>query len=191
MINEIILASGSPRRQAFLKEMGYAFQVQKKAVEEDYPMHLKGADIAVFLAHKKALPFQKTITSEQLVITADTIVWHQEQCLGKPENNAQAKAMLQKLSGSTHEVITAVGFLTSSGYETLHEISHVTFQHLSEATIEAYIATQAPFDKAGGYGIQDSFGKKAVATIQGSYSNVVGLPLEPTQKKIAEILNRN
>ena len=190
MIKAIILASGSPRRQVFLKEMGYTFKVQKKAVEESYPSHLKGAEIARFLAHKKAVLFEKTIRSEELVITADTIVWHHGQCLGKPENNAEAQAMLQQLSGSTHEVITAVGFLTTKGYETLHAVSQVTFKTLAATEITAYIATQAPFDKAGGYGIQDAFGKIAVTEVKGSYSNVVGLPVEPTQKKITEILNR-
>ena len=190
MIKAIILASGSPRRQAFLKEMGYAFEVQKQTIEESYPVHLKGAEIAIFLTHKKAVPFQKTISSEQLVITADTVVWHKGQCLGKPKNKTEAQAMLHKLSGSTHEVITAVGFLTASSYETLHAVSQVTFKTLSKVEINDYIATQAPFDKAGGYGIQDAFGKRAVNQLKGSYSNVVGLPIEPTQKKIAEILRR-
>lgn len=189
MVKMIILASGSPRRQMFLKEMGFPFQIEKQEIDESYPEHLKGAEIAIFLAHKKAIPFQKTITPQQMVITADTIVWHQDQCLGKPQNTAHARSMLNQLSGTTHEVITAVGFLTTTGYETLHEISSVTFKSLLPSEIEAYIATQAPFDKAGSYGIQDHFGKMAVKKIKGSYSNIVGLPIEPTKKKIDEILN--
>ena len=98
--------------------------------------------------------------------------------------------MLQQLSGSTHDVITAVGFLTHNGYESLHAISKVTFKIIPNKDITDYIATRLPFDKAGGYGIQDFFGKKVVQNIEGSYTNVVGLPVKPTQKKIIEILER-
>lgn len=190
MIDELILASSSPRRQEFLKEMGYSFRVQKHLIEEHFSSQLKGAEIALFLAQKKAIPFQQNVQKNQLIITADTIVWHQHQCLGKPENDLQALQMLQQLSGSTHEVITAVGFLTYHGYESLHDISKVTFKIMSNKDITEYIASRQPFDKAGGYGIQDTFGKKVVQNIEGSFTNVVGLPVEPTQKKINEILER-
>ena len=190
MIDELILASSSPRRQEFLKEMGYSFRIQKHPIEEHYSSHLKGAEIALFLAQKKAIPFQEKVQKNQLIITADTIIWHQQQCLGKPKNDLQAQQMLQQLSVSTHEVITAVGFLTHHGYESLHAISKVTFKIISNKDITDYIATKQPLDKAGGYGIQDAFGKKVVQNIEGSYTNVVGLPVEPTQKKINEILRR-
>ena len=190
MINELILASGSPRRKTFFDQMGFSYRVEKFEVEENFPEHLKAAEIALFLAHKKAIPFQKKIKPTQLVVTADTIVWHKKRCLGKPENKNAAKRMLESLSGSTHEVITAVGFLSAGGYEALYERSTVRFRTLSNETIKDYIASGAPFDKAGGYGIQDAFGKEAVLHIDGSYSNVVGLPLEATQKKITEIFKR-
>ena len=112
-----------------------------------------------------ALSFQEKVQKNQLIITADTIIWHQQQCLGKPKNDLQAQQMLQQLSESTHEVITAVGFLTHNGYESLHAISKVTFKIMSNKDITEYIATRQPFDKAGGYGIQDTFGKKVVQNI--------------------------
>jgi len=191
MIEELILASGSPRRKAFFKEMGFDFRVEKYPVDEDYPTSLKGEEIALYLAEKKTQPFLKRIQDNQLVITADTIVWHKGQCLGKPENKNEAYAMLKQLSGTTHEVITAVGFLTKAQFEVLHKVSKVRFKTLTESEIEAYIATQQPYDKAGGYGIQDAFGKAAVVNIQGSYTNVVGLPVEACRKKINEILKRH
>ena len=190
MIDELILASSSPRRQNFLREMGYQFKVQNNPIEENFSSQLKGAEIALFLAQKKTIPFQQKIQKNQLIITADTIVWYQQQCFGKPENDLQALEMLQQLSGSTHDVITAVGFLTHNGYESLYAISKVTFKIISNKDITDYIATRLPFDKAGGYGIQDVFGKKVVQNIEGSYTNVVGLPVKPTQKKIIEILER-
>ena len=170
--------------------MGYSFRIQKHPIEEHFSSQLRRAEIALFLAQKKAIPFQEKVQKNQLIITADTIIWHQQQCLGKPKNDLQAQQMLQQLSESTHEVITAVGFLTHNGYESLHAISKVTFKIISNKDITDYIATKQPFDKAGGYGIQDAFGKKVVQNIEGSYTNVVGLPVEPTQKKINEILGR-
>ena len=190
MIDELILASSSTRRQEFLKEMGYSFRIQKHPIEEHFSSQLRRAEIALFLAQKKAIPFQEKVQKNQLIITADTIIWHQQQCFGKPKNDLQAQQMLQQLSESTHEVITAVGFLTHNGYGSLHAISKVTFKIISNKDITEYIATRQPFDKAGGYGIQDTFGKKVVQNIEGSYTNVVGLPVEPTQKKINEILGR-
>ena len=135
--------------------------------------------------------FLKKIKKNQLIITADTIVWHQNESLGKPTNNNEAKKMLNRLSNNQHEVITAVGFLTKENFEMIHEISTVTFGKLTEVEIDNYIKTRSPLDKAGGYGIQDSFGIRNIVSINGSYTNIIGLPVSQVLKKIKEILNKN
>ena len=186
---DIILASGSPRRQAFLNDWGISFRVQKIAVEETYPDHLEGADIATHITTLKAEPFRKKLQTNQLVITADTIVWHQNQYLGKPKDASEAKRMLQSLSGATHEVITAVGILQKADWEVFFETTKVTFLPLSDTIIDAYIATGAPMDKAGAYGIQDMIGTLGIAAIEGSYTNVVGLPMAQLFKKLVNKLS--
>ena len=188
---ELILASGSPRRQAYFKEMGLRFRVEVIPVAEDFPKELNGIEIAQHIVQQKAEPFLKKIQAKQLIIIADTVVWHQNQSLGKPENADEAKTMLRALSNSTHEVITAVGFLQKESFETLCEVSKVTFDVLSESDIEHYIQTQSPMDKAGAYGIQDSFGVHHVTRFEGSYSNIIGLPVPQVLKKITEITLKN
>ena len=188
---ELILASGSPRRQAFFKEMGLSFRVEVVPVAEDFPAGLNGIQTAEHIVRQKAEPFLAKIQEKQLIITADTVVWHQNQSLGKPENAQEAKAMLKTLSNSTHEVITAVGFLQKGSFETLCEVSKVTFGILSEPEIERYVQTGSPLDKAGAYGIQDPFGVRHVTRIEGSYSNIIGLPVPQVLKKIQEITVKN
>lgn len=185
---EIILASGSPRRKAFFEEMQLGFRVEVVPVKENFPSDLNGVEIARYLAMKKSKCFLKKIKKKQLIITADTIVWHQNESLGKPKNKEEVKKMLNRLSNSKHKVITAVGFLTKEEFEMIHEISTVTFGKLSEEEIENYIKTRSPFDKAGGYGIQDTFGIRNIVSINGSYTNIIGLPVAQVLKKIKEIL---
>ena len=185
---EIILASGSPRRKAFFEEMQLGFRVEVVPVKENFPSYLNGVEIAIYLAIKKSKCFLKKIKKKQLIITADTIVWHQNESLSKPKNKEEVKKMLNRLSNSKHQVITAVGFLTKEEFEMIHEISTVTFGKLSEEEIENYIKTRSPFDKAGGYGIQDTFGIRNIVSINGSYTNIIGLPVAQVLKKIKEIL---
>lgn len=185
---EIILASGSPRRKAFFEEMQLGFRVEVVPVKENFPSDLNGVEIARYLAMKKSKCFLKKIKKKQLIITADTIVWHQNESLSKPKNKEEVKKMLNRLSNSKHQVITAVGFLTKEEFEMIHEISTVTFGKLSEEEIENYIKTRSPFDKAGGYGIQDTFGIRNIVSINGSYTNIIGLPVAQVLKKIKEIL---
>ena len=185
---EIILASGSPRRKAFFEEMQLGFRVEVVPVKENFPSDLNGVEIARYLAMKKSKPFLKKIKKKQLIITADTIVWHQNESLSKPKNKEEVKKMLNRLSNSKHKVITAVGFLTKEEFEMIHEISTVTFGKLSEDEIDNYIKTRSPFDKAGGYGIQDTFGIRNIVSINGSYTNIIGLPVAQVLKKIKEIL---
>jgi len=188
---EIILASGSPRRKAFFEEMELPFRVQVLPVKENFPSGLDGIGIAQHIVRKKAEAFLEIIKEKQLVITADTVVWHQNKFIGKPQNKEKAKKMLRSLSNSTHEVITAVGFLQNTNWETLHEVSKVCFGPLTNTEIDAYIKTGSPLDKAGAYGIQDPFGMRNVTFIKGSYSNIVGLPVPQVLKKIQEIISKN
>ena len=189
--NQIILASGSPRRKFFFEKMQLNFIVKVIPVKEKYPPGLNGIETARHIAHKKSEAFFEKIKKNQLVITADTIVWHKYKPLGKPSNSIEAKIMLKKLSNSSHEVITAVCFLTKEKIEIIHEVSTVTFGQVSENEINDYIKTGSPFDKAGSYGIQDPFGIRNIVSINGSYTNIIGLPVAQVFKKIKEIIIEN
>ena len=185
---EIILASGSPRRKEFFEQMGIPFTQKVLPVSEIFPEGLKAEAIAEYLVKLKATPFEASIQENQLVITADTIVWHKNKCLGKPENTEEATKMLSKLSGSTHQVITAVGFLRKGKWDSLYCISDVRFNKITPKAISEYIATGSPMDKAGAYGIQDQFGMLNIEYIKGSYTNIIGLPVTQVTNKMAEIL---
>ena len=179
----IILASGSPRRQQFLRELDIDFTIQLKEVEEIYPNHLQASEITEFLAELKANAFN-LLGENEVLITSDTIVWHENKALGKPKDAQDAFEMLQSLSGKTHEVITSVCFKTKNSLETITETTKVTFNSLSDEAIQYYISTYKPFDKAGSYGIQEWIGLVGIAKIEGSYTNVVGLPVEKVYQKL-------
>lgn len=174
----LILASGSPRRQQFFKDLDLAFEVRLKEIEEIYPDHLKAEEITNYLSELKASAFEGTLAENELLITSDTIVWHHEKALGKPKSATDAFQMLQSMSGATHEVITSVTFKTNAFVDTLHEVTKVTFSNLEAAEIQYYVDKYKPFDKAGSYGIQEWIGLIAISKIEGSYTNVVGLPTE-------------
>ena len=188
---ELILASGSLRRQAFFKEMGFPYIVEVIPVDEKFPSGLNGIEITQYIVRQKAKPFINKVKKNQLIIIADTIVWHQNQSLGKPKNSLEAEKMLVSLSNSSHEVITSVGFLQKEKIEIIYEVSKVTFGSLSDEEIKEYIKTGSPLDKAGAYGIQDSFGMRNVISVKGSYSNIIGLPVPQVLKKIKEIVGEN
>lgn len=188
---QIILASGSPRRKVFFEQMKLPFQIKVIPVNEDFPFGLNGVEIAKHIVHQKADAFISNVKEKQLIITADTIVWHKNQSLGKPKNNEQAKNMLMTLANDSHEVITAVGFLQKDSWDVIYEVSRVTFGVLNDLEIENYIKTGSPLDKAGAYGIQDSFGIQNITSIHGSYSNIIGLPVPQVLKKIKEIISKN
>ena len=183
---KIILASNSPRRQQFLKDIGLAFDIKTHEVEEVFPPHLKAAEIPDYLVRLKAAPFTD-IKPDELIITADTIVWSEHQCLGKPKDKAEAKAMLGQLSGKMHEVITSVGFTQAHQQKVIHESSQVYFKSLSEEEIDHYIEHYQPFDKAGAYGIQEWIGTIGIEKIEGSYTNIVGLPVAQVLATLEEI----
>ncbi|WP_372918794.1 Maf-like protein [Salegentibacter sp.] len=173
---EIILASGSPRRQQFFRELEISFTTDVRPVKEVYPPSLENEEITDFLAELKAEAFQKELKPNQILITSDTIVCHKGKALGKPENPEEAKAMLNSLSGHSHEVITSVCFTTSKIQRTLNAKTQVTFKELSQDEIDYYVEKFKPFDKAGGYAIQEWIGLIGITNIEGSYFNVVGLP---------------
>ena len=179
----IILASGSPRRQQFLRELDIDFTIQLKEVEEIYPNHLHASEITIFLAELKANAFD-LLEENEILITSDTIVWHENKALGKPKDAQEAFEMLQTLSGKTHEVITSVCFKTKNSLDTITETTKVTFNSLSDEAIRYYIETYKPFDKAGSYGIQEWIGLVGIAKIEGSYTNVVGLPVDKVYQKL-------
>lgn len=174
---EIILASNSPRRKDFFELFNIPFTIKTFEIKENFPTKLKGALIARYIATKKAAPFKSIIKKNQIVITADTIVWHQNKYLGKPKSRIEAWEMLSSLSGKTHKVITAVGFLTYNNFKCIDVTTEVTFKKLSKSLIEDYINKQNPYDKAGAYGIQESIGILGISNINGSYTNVVGFPV--------------
>jgi len=179
----IILASGSPRRQQFFRELDIDFTIQIKEVEEIYPNDLKASEITIFLAELKANAFD-LLEENEILITSDTIVWHENKALGKPKDAQDAFQMLQSLSGKTHEVITSVCFKTKNSLETITEKTKVTFNSLSDEAIRYYIETYKPFDKAGSYGIQEWIGLVGIVKIEGSYTNVVGLPVDKVYQKL-------
>ncbi|WP_339895120.1 Maf-like protein [uncultured Algibacter sp.] len=193
MLNEklkkhrIILASGSPRRQAFFKNLGLDFEIQLKPVKEEYPPRLTHFEISNYLAQLKALPFKKELLPNDILITSDTIVWNDNTALGKPRNENEAFSILKSLSNKTHEVITSVCFTTTNFEKTLYNITKVTFKDLSDEEINFYIKTHKPFDKAGAYGIQEWIGQIGVTKIEGSYFNVMGLPVHLVYKTLNAI----
>ena len=181
----LILASGSPRRQQFFKDLDLDFEIRVKEIEEIYPPELKAEEITNYLAELKANAFEGKLQTNEILITSDTIVWHNGRALGKPKDEQDAFAILKSLSNSTHEVVTSVCFKTNSETKLLHEITKVTFNELSEDVIRYYIENYKPFDKAGAYGIQEWIGFMGVSKIEGSYANVMGMPTD----KVYEYLN--
>ena len=175
---QIILGSQSPRRKELLQGLNIPFEVKSINVEETYPSQLVGVDIPMYLAEKKANAFTESMNSNTLLITADTIVWHEGRVFGKPRDKADATRMLKALSGKTHQVITGVCLSTLDKRKTFHVISEVRFTRLSIDEIEFYLQNFSPYDKAGSYGVQEWIGYIGVEYIEGSYFNVMGLPVQ-------------
>jgi septum formation protein len=183
---QIVLGSQSPRRKELLSLMNIDFRVEVQEVEESYPENLTPIEIAIHIASKKAKAF-KGLSSNELLITADTIVAQHQHILGKPKDAAHAKEMIQQLAGNTHEVITAVAFQYQSQLITFHDCTKVYMNPLSEAEINHYIENYQPYDKAGAYGIQEWIGLVAIQKIEGSYTNVMGLPTEKLYQALQKI----
>jgi septum formation protein len=184
---KIILASKSPRRQELLRLMDIDFRIVLKEVDESYPDNLSPEEIAVYIAEKKAKAFDESVDDE-IVLTADTIVSIDEHILGKPETNEHAIEMLQLLSGRVHRVITGVCLLHKHKYNLFHDISEVFFRKLTAQEISFYVDKYQPLDKAGAYGIQEWIGLIGIDRINGSYTNVVGLPTEKLYQQLLKMV---
>lgn len=180
----IILASGSPRRQQFFKEMDLHYSIRLKEIEEIYPEHLQAEEITNFLAELKANAFENELEENDVLVTSDTIVWLNGKALGKPKDYNDAFQMLQQLANQTHEVITSVCLKSIDKTDVFHCVTKVTFSNLSDEAIRYYLDNYKPFDKAGSYGIQDWIGLVGISKIEGSYTNVVGLPTEMLFQKL-------
>ena len=181
----IILASKSPRRQELMKLMGLDFTIELKEVDESYPDGLTPTEIAIFISEKKANAFNAN--PNKIVITADTIVALNGEILGKPNDKVHAQEMLQKLSGSKHEVYTGVSIIKNNKLTSFYDLTEVTCREVTTEEIDFYIDNFKPFDKAGSYGIQDWWGLVVVEHINGSYTNVMGLPTEKLYKVLQEL----
>ena len=185
--HKIILASGSPRRQQFFKDLDLDFEIRLKEIEEVFPPELKREEITNYLAELKAAAFDGELQENEILVTSDTLVWHNEKALGKPKDKQDAFEILKSLSNATHEVVTSVCFKTNVKTEVLFEITKVTFNELSDEAIEYYIENYKPFDKAGAYGIQEWIGFIGVAKIEGSYANVIGLPVDKVYQYLSNL----
>lgn len=181
----IVLASNSPRRKELLQRMGVNFKVRTLfGIDESYPDSLRGEDIVRYISRNKAQAYRSSMAPNELLITADTIVYVEGEVMGKPKTAEQAKEMLHKLSGKSHQVITGVTIVTADRTEDFGVTSQVKFAEITDEEINFYVDNYLPFDKAGAYGIQEWIGIVAVEEIQGSYFNVVGLPVQRLYQKL-------
>lgn len=176
MKHPLVLASSSPRRQYLMREAGFTFTVEKPDVEESFPAELPVEQVARYLANKKAEYFRKEIL-HQIIVTADTVVILEGEIMNKPADRQEAIAMLSRLSGKTHLVMTGVCILSAEKEESFDDTTEVTFRKLTQEEIEFYVDKYKPYDKAGAYGAQDFIGMIAIEKIKGSYFNVMGLPI--------------
>ncbi len=182
----IILASGSPRRQELFKALELDFSIQVKAIDEIYPTTLNAAEITDYLAELKAAAFTE-LAKNDIVITSDTIVWLDNKAIEKPTNKQHAIEMLQELSGKCHEVITSICIKTFTSNKVFHDVTKVCFKPLSMEEINHYVENYKPFDKAGAYGIQEWIGFIGVTKIEGSYFNVMGMPVHKLYEELMKL----
>ena len=187
----IILGSGSSRRKELLGMTGINFSVMSIPVDESFPDSLQGTEISEYIVKNKSDAFNKLIKENEIIITADTLVWFENKCLGKPKDKKEAKYMLKLFAGKSHDVITSVGFLTISNFKILTESTTVIYKSLTDSEIEYYVENVNPIDKAGSYGIQDWIGMIGVEYVNGSYTSVLGLPVPQTTNQIIRIINEN
>lgn len=181
----ILLASNSPRRRELLGGLDIQYEVTALPdIDESFPEDMPGEEIPVYIARNKAAAYGDQMQTDTLLITADTIVWANGKVYGKPREENEAREMLRALSGKTHSVITGVCIRTTNKETSFAAISEVTFAELSDAEISYYIDTYKPYDKAGSYGIQEWIGYVGVESIQGSYFNVMGLPIQRLYKEL-------
>ncbi len=181
---KLILGSASPRRQELLKSLGFEFLNKPINANEDFASDLKAQEIPIFLAEKKADAFPEQLKENEILITADTIVWCEGKVLNKPMNFVEGKKMLESLSGKMHEVFTAVCLKGANKQTTFYDVSKVYFKKLKTEEIEYYLTNFSPYDKAGGYGVQDWIGYIGIDKIEGSFYTVMGLPVKELYEEL-------
>ena len=181
----LLLGSKSPRRRELLKALDVDFRIVDISCNEAYPHALQGGDIPIYIAREKADAYRDMLQPDELLITADTIVWLEGAVLGKPRDEADASRMLRMLSGNTHQVYTGVCLTTKQRQKAFADCTDVSFRKLTDAEISYYVSTYRPFDKAGAYGIQEWIGMAACTAINGSYFNVMGLPVHRVAEELA------
>ena len=184
----IVLASNSPRRKELMSGLGVDYVVKTLPdVDESYPDTLQGEEIPAYISREKAEAYQSMIEPDELLITADTIVWMNGEVLGKPKDREDAIRMLRKLSGASHQVITGVCLTTKVWQNSFTVTTDVTFAVLSEEEIVYYVDKYSPMDKAGAYGVQEWIGFIGVESISGSYYNVMGLPVQKLYRELIKL----
>lgn len=181
---KIILGSASPRRQELLKSLGFHFSIMPTHADEDFPNHLLEKDIALYLAEKKAQAFLQPLLHNELLITADTLVWCENKIYNKPIDFYDGKKMLQALSGKMHQVFTAVCLKGDKKTVSFYDESKVYFKNFTDEEIEYYLLHYKPYDKAGAYGVQDWLGYTGIEKIEGSFYNVMGLPVKKLYEEL-------
>lgn len=185
---KIILASASPRRRELMSGLDVSFEVRTLPdVDESFPVELQGGDIPLYISRKKADAYRPSMAADELVITADTIVWLDGKALGKPADADEARRMLRNMSGKTHQVFTGVTITTAAVQSSFAACSNVTFAHLTDEEIEHYVTKYKPMDKAGAYGAQEWIGYIGMENIEGSYFNVMGLPVQRLYNELKQI----
>ena len=190
-MKKIILASNSPRRRELLGGLGYTYEVRiLDGIDESYPEALKGSEVAAYISRVKANAYRTTMADDEIIITADTIVCLDDKVLGKPADEVEAMAMLRNLSGRTHQVYTGVTIVAAEASSTFVSRSDVTFAPLKDEEIRHYVTNYRPMDKAGAYGIQEWIGYIGVERIEGSYFNVMGLPVQRLYAELKKYLEK-
>ncbi len=185
---KIKLASNSPRRRELLSGLGIDYEVKLlPGIDETYPSTLTGEEIPVYIAREKADAYRLSMQPDELIITADTIVYIDGEVLGKPKDETEAIGMLQKLSGRSHQVITGVCLTTTEFQKSFASVTEVTFDQLSEEDIRFYVEHYHPMDKAGSYGVQEWIGFIGVTGLKGSYFNVMGLPVQRLYQELRKL----
>lgn len=183
---QIILGSNSPRRQELLKSLGFTFLNKPINADESFPADLQAEEICLYLAEKKADAYAEDIQDDEILITADTIVWCEGKVFNKPANFVEGKKMLESLSGKMHEVFTGVCLKSGNKQTTFYDVSKVYFKKLKPEEIEYYLTNYSPYDKAGGYGVQDWLGYIGIDKIEGSFYNVMGLPVKELYEELVK-----
>jgi septum formation protein len=183
---QIILGSNSPRRQELLKSLGFTFLNKPINADESFPANLQAEEICLYLAEKKADAYAEDLQDDEILITADTIVWCEGKVFNKPANFVEGKKMLETLSGKMHEVFTGVCLKSGNKQTTFYDVSKVYFKKLKPEEIEYYLTNYSPYDKAGGYGVQDWLGYIGIDKIEGSFYNVMGLPVKELYEELVK-----